>query len=506
MPHFVSAATLFSDDFDDNSIDAEKWTEADPDSRIAETGGKIVLSGSTASTTALISTQTFGRVANLTMIATVRHTLPYVLYGFKDSSADYRAANFRHAIYFGPGAQIIPYENGATRTSLLASSVYSNNTDYRIALILKEYGADYYIQGGAFGTFGSDDWSLIYSSNCITVCSTDTDLRVGFAGTTAFTTAVMSMDNFSVVDNGLDATHHAFEFSSLMVNNPTANSVTLVAKTSTTSDITVNYGLTDLYGSTAVSSDQKIHKVSLSGLSGDTTYHYQIVAVDQTGSGRIATSTDSTFKTQSTSGNKNFNFTVVSDNQGSNPSTTASLISSLDHSFILHPGDNVHVDNETTQAGWSHSWDKDWAYYFKNITKNIPSYYAQGNHDTIGYSHTVDYAATLAAARAEMAMPAVDGAEEFYYSFDYENMHVAVLDTSLALFGATQQAWLESDLAATTKKWKVIMMHVPGNIKTGVYSISSVADKNALHSLAVEYGVQVILSGHSHVYHRWVKD
>ncbi len=84
----VHAATLFSDDFNDNSIDATKWIEVEYNSQdnITETGGKVSLNGSGGAwgRTALFSQTNFTRAANTTFIATVNQTYPYVIYGFKE--------------------------------------------------------------------------------------------------------------------------------------------------------------------------------------------------------------------------------------------------------------------------------------------------------------------------------------------------------------------------------------------------------------------------------------
>ncbi|MFC2155664.1 fibronectin type III domain-containing protein [Acidobacteriota bacterium] len=50
-----------------------------------------------------------------------------------------------------------------------------------------------------------------------------------------------------------------------------------------------------------------------------------------------------------------------------------------------------------------------------------------------------------------------------YYSYDYGPVHVVVLDQYMSYTpGSAQYTWLENDLAATTKPWKILVFHEPG--------------------------------------------
>ncbi|GIP36092.1 hypothetical protein J2TS4_53020 [Paenibacillus sp. J2TS4] len=89
---------------------------------------------------------------------------------------------------------------------------------------------------------------------------------------------------------------------------------------------------------------------------------------------------------------------------------------------------------------------------------------------------------------------------ETNYSFDYGNMHMAVLN-SLLDFDA-QLAWLEKDLRSTDKKWKIVMGHYPyygghHSDETGM-DIMRVKLSKAFERL----GVSLYIGGHDHVYKR----
>lgn len=105
---------------------------------------------------------------------------------------------------------------------------------------------------------------------------------------------------------------------------------------------------------------------------------------------------------------------------------------------------------------------------------------------------------------------------EQYYSVDYGNVHVVVLDTQLSARDEDQRAamrsWLVDDLSSNTADWTIVTFHHPP------YSKGSNHDSDELHLYALdypqklmreefvpvfdEYGVDLVYSGHSHSYER----
>jgi len=101
---------------------------------------------------------------------------------------------------------------------------------------------------------------------------------------------------------------------------------------------------------------------------------------------------------------------------------------------------------------------------------------------------------------------------ESYFSFDYANAHFIVLD-SMGItdgpFAAQMLSWLEADLMDVTEDWIVAFWHHPPYSK-GSHDSDDVADsagrliwmrENAV-PLLEDYGVDLVLSGHSHSYER----
>jgi 3',5'-cyclic AMP phosphodiesterase CpdA len=96
---------------------------------------------------------------------------------------------------------------------------------------------------------------------------------------------------------------------------------------------------------------------------------------------------------------------------------------------------------------------------------------------------------------------------EAYYSFDYANVHFVVLDSheSPRSVGGAMLDWLEADLAATAQDWIIAYWHHPPYTK-GSHDSDDESQliqmrENALPILE-EYGVDLVLAGHSHIYER----
>jgi len=82
------------------------------------------------------------------------------------------------------------------------------------------------------------------------------------------------------------------------------------------------------------------------------------------------------------------------------------------------------------------------------------------------------------------------------FSFDYGPAHFTVLNSEFGI--PEQREWLRRDLAATGQRWKIAFFH------RGPYG--SIYDSEAVRTGWVpvfdEFGVDLVLSGHDHVYLR----
>ncbi|MHC3994793.1 metallophosphoesterase [Thiomicrolovo sp. ZZH C-3] len=112
---------------------------------------------------------------------------------------------------------------------------------------------------------------------------------------------------------------------------------------------------------------------------------------------------------------------------------------------------------------------------------------------------------------------------EQYYAFDYGNVHVVSLDSQLSARNADNRAamlaWLQSDLDANTNDWTIVIFHHPPYTKgshdsddyTGGTRLGTrdhamdqpIFDMRETFTPMFEnYGVDLVYSGHSHVYER----
>ena len=97
-----------------------------------------------------------------------------------------------------------------------------------------------------------------------------------------------------------------------------------------------------------------------------------------------------------------------------------------------------------------------------------------------------------------------------YYSFNYNNVHVLVMDTDRTSFssGSSQYNFVQSDLKTASQNpsinWIIVTFHKP--IYTSPNACSSCDPsstfRNTYHPLFDQYGVDLVLQGHVHNYQR----
>lgn len=132
-----------------------------------------------------------------------------------------------------------------------------------------------------------------------------------------------------------------------------------------------------------------------------------------------------------------------------------------------------------------------------------------GNHD----GHSADSATQTGPYYAIFTLPTqgeaggVGSGTEAYYSFDYGNIHFICLDSydSDRSVDGAMYTWLQDDLSATSADWIIAFWHHPPYSKGSHDSDTEsrlVQMRTNFLPLLEQYGVDLVLSGHSHSYER----
>ena len=139
----------------------------------------------------------------------------------------------------------------------------------------------------SYGSQQANSSQVTSHSITLTGLSAKTTYHYQCVSTNAYGTGTSTDFTFSTVGPPV--------ISNVQSSGITATTATITWTTDVASDSTVNYGLTTSYGSQQANSSQVTsHSISLSGLTPNTTYHYQCVSTNAYGT---ATSSDYTFTT-----------------------------------------------------------------------------------------------------------------------------------------------------------------------------------------------------------------
>jgi 3',5'-cyclic AMP phosphodiesterase CpdA len=231
------------------------------------------------------------------------------------------------------------------------------------------------------------------------------------------------------------------------------------------------------------------HAVALVDLDPGSTYLYRVEGLDgspQSGS----------FSTAPAGEGARFSFAVVGDSGsgGKGQLAVAGLLGRLAPDLILHTGDVVYP------AGQQRHYGRRFFAPYGHIIKEVPLFPVLGNHDV----RNRNGAAFLENFYPPLGSP---GSTKRYYSFDWGDAHFVALDSELyhGDKGASvvrQEAFLERDLAATGKRWKVAFLHRSpyGSSRHG----GDESVREDLEPIFAKHGVDLVFAGHDHVYERTV--
>ncbi|QQR97333.1 MAG: metallophosphoesterase [Sphingobacteriales bacterium] len=158
-------------------------------------------------------------------------------------------------------------------------------------------------------------------------------------------------------------------------------------------------------------------------------------------------------------------------------------------------------------------------YGYDSIFRFLPFYPIPGNHDYASVNqskaaekHTGPYYSMVEVFKnAEMG--GVPSKTEAYYSYDYGNVHFMALNSELYTYmlfwdlGNPYRTWIENDIKSSDKLFKVAYWHQAPYSKGShdtddFWEIFMQIMREKVTPILEKWGVDLILSGHSHVYER----
>lgn len=200
-----------------------------------------------------------------------------------------------------------------------------------------------------------------------------------------------------------------------------------------------------------------------------------------------------------------FRFAVFGDSRPGNREYSpilqaiATAIGTLGVPFVLGTGDYIEgSSNQTTVR-------RQWEGFFTAMAplqaqQATPVALATGNHDIMGIRRNDEIF--------------LEYFQRLYFSFDHEGCHFIILDTEglgqEGRIAGTQLQWLKQDLAANAEaKFTFVTLHRPlypvdGHVGSSLDQYPK--ERDALHALFVQQGVDAVFAGHEHLYNYQKRD
>ncbi|MCE5328391.1 MAG: metallophosphoesterase family protein [Planctomycetaceae bacterium] len=264
----------------------------------------------------------------------------------------------------------------------------------------------------------------------------------------------------------------------------TKDSVYVSLEANSTATARVDFGLTSAYGMTAETQNVQatdaptyVHNIKLTGLLPNTQYHYRVTQ-------GASVSQDYSFWTAPLAGTTvRWGFAADSRSGTTVHNIIASGIASYQPRMMVYGGD---LCANTSYSSWKTEW------FVPNqvaLNATTPWINSPGNHEAWNNNQT----------KAFTQSPTGD---PDYYSFDYGDAHILVLNYMVTHSkGSAQWNFAAADLAASNKTWNIVLTHSPAYADRAGYDEVGDADFRAMATDVFEpNGVDLYLAGHQHFY------
>lgn len=276
------------------------------------------------------------------------------------------------------------------------------------------------------------------------------------------------------------------------IQQTTSNSALIVARTDSAADLEITATAEGMQPVKAVSRGTANHTVKLDGLRPATQIHWTA----RVGGADASSGAFRTPGLPGTAAGRQATIGVIGDMGSAGPlaAQNAGRLAERGIDLLLTVGDNSYPN------GAPGEWDSTFFRPFAAVLRNATAAPSLGDHEYLtpnaqGYLDAFELPPTPFNERA--------------YSFDWGDVHVAVVDTNcldpldVAVPGCSPdqvKAWLEEDLTQSKAVWKLITMH-RGAVASGRYGAAGPVAR-VIIPIAEAHGVDLVFQGHNHFYER----
>jgi len=269
----------------------------------------------------------------------------------------------------------------------------------------------------------------------------------------------------------------------------------------------VKYGLKTTSNTLCEKEATKSHSLTLKGLQADTTYLYEVssdsLQIDNT---------NRHFKTLSHSKEKTQYIWIIGDS-GDTGKGQADVYEAMQTYMQDKPldlwlllGDNAY------RSGSQKQYNKAFFTPYAHLLKTNVPWAVIGNHDARRWAFYDIFDFPM-----QSESGGLPSGSEKYYAIDSGNVHLIMLDSETTDLnpGSKLFTWLEKDLQANQQQWTIVALHHPpytdgghnsDNPRDSHYKLSMQGRlflvRENLLPLLEKYDVDLVFSGHSHVYER----
>jgi predicted phosphodiesterase len=263
----------------------------------------------------------------------------------------------------------------------------------------------------------------------------------------------------------------------------TENSIYVLVESATPDPVTVEFGPSVAYGSRAsteslekTTENTYVHNIRLDGLSPNTQYHYRVLLSSLASPG-------GTFRTAPKPGTP-FRFVWMADFR-----TNVAIHDSIAVRVAeANPVMSLYGGDLCASSSYSSFKQQFFRPHELALISRVPFFNTPGNHE--GWKENT---------RAFTQAPSSASGTQDYYSFDYGDVHVLVVNNEVPYKeGSPQFVFAQDDLSKSTKPWKIVAAHSPAYCAGGHNEDDEM--KTMTQKIFEPNKVDLVMAGHSHFF------